>query len=109
MAYSEELALRVRQSLGEQAGVVEKKMFGGLCFMVRGNMCCGVTGDEIIARVGPEQYEDALTLPHARLMDFTGRPMRGFIAVRPEGLSSDEDLAAWIARCLNFTASLPPK
>ena len=66
MAYNEELTLRVRQSLGEQTGVVERKMFVGLCFMVHGSMCCGVMGDEIIVRVGAERYEDSLQLPHTR-------------------------------------------
>ena len=90
MAYNEELALRIRQSLGEQTGIVERKMFGGLCFMVHGNMLGGVMGDEIIVRVGAERYEDSLQLPHARPMDFTGRPMRGFVVVASEGIESEE-------------------
>ena len=109
MAYSEELALRVRQSLGEQPGVVERKMFGGLCFMVHGNMCCGVMGDEVIVRVGAERYKSALNLPNAREMDFTGRPMRGFVVVSSEGVSSDDGLDEWVQRGVEFIASLPPK
>ena len=105
MAFSEELALRVRQSLGEQAGITERKMFGGLCFMVNGNMLGGVMGSEIIVRVGAEGYENALELPHARQMDFTGRPMRGFVVVSPDGIDLDE----WVGRGLKFAASLPPK
>ena len=109
MAYSEELALRVRQSLGEQTGVVERKMFGGLCFMVHGNMCCGVMGDEVIVRVGAERYERALNLSNAREIDFTGRPMRGFVVVSSEGVSSDDGLDEWVQRGVEFAASLPPK
>ena len=109
MAYNEELALRIRQSLGEQTGIVERKMFGGLCFMAHGNMCCGVMGDEIIVRVGAERYEDSLHLPHARPMDFTGSPMRGFVVVASEGIESEEGLDEWVARGVNFAISLPPK
>ena len=109
MAYNEELALRIRQLLGEQTGIVERKMFGGLCFMAHGNMLGGVMGDEIIVRVGAERYEDALQLPHAREMDFTGRPMRGFVVVGIDGVSSDDDLASWVERGLEFALSLPPK
>ena len=109
MAYNEELALRIRQSLGEQTGVVERKMFGGLCFMAHGNMLGGVMGDEIIARVGTERYKDSLQVPHARPMDFTGRPMRGFVIVASEGIESEEGLDEWVARGVNFAISLPPK
>ena len=109
MAFSEELALRVRQSLGEQNGINERKMFGGLCFMLHGNMLGGVMGDEIIVRVGAERYEDALKQPHAREMDFTGRPMRGFVVVATAGIASDECLDDWVRRGAQFAASLPPK
>ena len=109
MAFNEELALRLRQALGEQNGVTERKMFGGLCFMVHGNMLGGVMGDEIIVRVGAERYEDALKQPHAREMDFTGRPMRGFVVVASEGIASDERLNEWVQRGVQFATSLPPK
>ena len=109
MAFNEELALRVRQSLGEQTGVTERKMFGGLCFMVHGNMLGGVMGDEIIVRVGADRYEDALKQPHTREMDFTGRPMRGFVVVASEGIASDERLDEWVRRGVQFATSLPPK
>ena len=109
MAFNEELALRIRQSLGEQTGVTERKMFGGLCFMVHGNMLGGVMGDEIIVRVGAERYKDALKQPHAREMDFTGRPMRGFVVVASEGIASDERLNEWVQRGAQFATSLPPK
>ena len=109
MAFSEELALRMRQCLGEQAGITERKMFGGLCFMVRGNMLGGVMGDEIIVRVGADHYEEALQFPHAREMDFTGRPMRGFVVVSSDGVASDDDLGEWAQRGLKFALSLPSK
>jgi len=109
LAFNEELALRIRQSIGMQTGVTERKMFGGLCFMVHGNMLGGVMGDEIIVRVGAERYEDALKQPHAREMDFTGRPMRGFVVVASEGIASDERLNEWVQRGAQFATSLPPK
>ena len=109
MAYNEELALRIRQSLGDQAGITERKMFGGLCFMAHGNMLGGVMDDEIIVRVGAEAYENALKLPHAREMDFTGRPIRGFVVVSPEGITFEDDLDQWVERGLKFALSLPPK
>ena len=109
MAYDEELALRVRQSLGDETGIVERKMFGGLCFMAHGNMLGGVMGDEIIVRVGADRYEDALKQPHAREMGFTGRPMRGFVVVASEGIASDERLNEWVRRGVQFATSLPPK
>ena len=109
MAYDEELALRVRQSLGDETGIVERKMFGGLCFMAHGNMLGGVMGDEIIVRVGADRYEDALKQPHAREMDFTGRPMRGFVVVASEGIASDERLDEWVRRGVQFATSLPAK
>lgn len=92
-----------------QTGVTERKMFGGLCFMVHGNMLGGVMGDEIIVRVGAERYEDALKQPHAREMDFTGRPMRGFVVVASEGIASDERLNEWVELGAQFATSLPPK
>lgn len=109
MAFSEELALRVRECLGEQAGITERKMFGGLCFMVGGNMLGGVMGDEVIVRVGADGYEDALELPHAREMDFTGRPMRGFVVVSSDGVTSEEGLNERVQRGLKFALSLPLK
>ena len=81
MAYDEGVAQRLRDVFGDRTDVVEKRMFGGLAFMVSGNMCCGVVGKELMARVGPEQYEQALKEPYAREMDFTGKPMKGFVYV----------------------------
>ena len=91
MAYDETLALRIREALDVHAGVVERKMFGGLAFMVNGNMCCGVMDDRLMVRVGPHAYGDALELPHAGLLNFTGRPMKGSVLVEAEGLQSDDD------------------
>jgi TfoX N-terminal domain len=109
MAYDEGVAQRVREGLADQEEFVEKRMFGGLCFMVGGHMCCGVTDGDLMARVGPDQYEAALTDPHARKMDFTGKPLKGFVYVEQEGFEADADLEAWITRCRTFVNSLPPK
>lgn len=84
-------------------------MFGGLAFMVNGHLCCGIAKDELMVRVGPEGHDDALRLPHARPMDFTGKPMRGMIYVGADGARDDETLAAWVGRGLDFVLSLPPK
>lgn len=109
MAYDEGLAERVRGVLSDRPDVVEKKMFGGIAFMVRGNMCVGVNQDNLMLRVGPDQQEAALTRPHARVMDFTKRPMKGFIYVDQAGLETDEDLAEWIEWGLRFVLTLPSK
>jgi TfoX/Sxy family transcriptional regulator of competence genes len=87
VAYDEKLAARVRTLLADRTNVTERKMFGGLTFMVAGHMCCGVNGDELIVRLDPDHEDDAFARPHARPMDFTGRPMRGFVTVKREGLS----------------------
>ena len=109
MAYDEGLAQRIREKLTGRDDVVEKKMFGGLCFMVRGHMSCGVMKDEIMVRVGKDAYEDALARPHAREMDFTGRALKGMVYVAAEGLESDADLAAWVGRGVANAESLPSK
>jgi hypothetical protein len=109
MAYDESMAYRVRAALAQQDGVTERKMFGGLAFMVNGHMCCGVMQDHLMVRVGPQQHEAALAQPHASEMDFTGRPMRGIVWVDPPGYAADEELAAWIGRGLAFVTGLPPK
>lgn len=108
MAYDEALAARVRALLASRSDVSERKMFGGLTFMVAGNMCCGVNGDELIVRLDPEREDEALARPHARPMDFTGRPMRGFVTVQPEGLEGAE-LDRWVRDAVARAASLPPK
>src|SRR6516165_2346649 len=84
-------------------------MFGGLCFMVDGAMCCGLTKADFMVRVGPDRYDDALAQPHARPMDFTGRPLAGMVYVAPEGIRSAAALATWVGRGVSFVSSLPPK
>ena len=107
--YDEGIAQRIREQLDEQAGLAEKRMFGGLAFLVNGNMAVGVVGDELMVRVGPDRYEEALRAPHARPMDFTKRPMRGFVFVAAAGFEEDEELHRWIERGVRFAASLPRK
>lgn len=109
MAYDEQLAQRVRQTLNSQDGIVEKKMFGGLAFMLHGNMSVGVEKDNLMVRCGPDRYEEALEKPHARPMDFTGRPMKGFVYVPPAGLAVDADLQEWVQMGVDFASSLPRK
>ena len=109
MAYDEKLSERVRALLEPQDAVTEKKMFGGLAFMLRGNMCCGVLKDELILRLGPEGGDRALDEPHTRPMDFTGRPMSNFVIVTPEGHASEEELERWVDRAVSYTSTLPPK
>ena len=109
MAYDELLANRTRQVLAHYSGMAERKMFGGLAFLLRGNMCCGVAGDQLMVRVGPEGYEAALLEPHTRVMDFTGRPITGFVYVDGDGLASDGDLRAWVERGARYAESLPAK
>lgn len=109
MAFDEGLAERIRNMLQGQDNVVEKKMFGGLCFMVSGHMVVGIVNDKLMARVGPNQYDECLSKPHTIKMDFTGRPMKGMIYVLPEGLQEDQDLKFWLETCLSFTSSLTPK
>jgi TfoX/Sxy family transcriptional regulator of competence genes len=109
MAYSEELANRVRAIAKVRPTVTEKKMFGGLAFMLNGNMFCGVTQDSLMARVGPGQYEASLAKPHVRLMDFTGRPMKGYVYVDPAAIAADQDLKSWVELCADYALTLPPK
>jgi len=106
--FDEELAARVRTLLSCYE-VTEKAMFGGLTFLLRGNMCCGVVNGDLMVRLGPRRYEDALTRRHARPMDFTGRPISGFVFVSTEGVKTDRALAAWVKRGVDFTLTLPPK
>jgi TfoX/Sxy family transcriptional regulator of competence genes len=109
MAYDEHLAARIRAVLADQPTLIEKKMFGGLTFMLHGNMCCGVVREELMVRVGPAQHTEALGMPYARQMDFTGRPMKNMVIVAPAGFEKDADLAAWVQRGVQFVATLPPK
>jgi TfoX/Sxy family transcriptional regulator of competence genes len=109
MSYNEELAVRIREQLAHRSDVVEKKMFGGLCFMVNGAMCCGLTQTSFMVRVGAEAYEEALARPHARPMDFTGRPLTGMVYVAPEGLETQAALARWVRLGLAFVTEPPAR
>ena len=109
MAYDEGLAERIRQMVVDRPGVSEKKMFGGLAFMLNDYMFCGVTNDELMARVGPGNYATSLAREHVREMDFTGRSMKGYVYVAPEGFESDQELTYWVELCAEFVLTLPPK
>lgn len=103
MAYNEHLADKLRQSLNERKiHFIEKKMMGGLCIMVDEKMCVGVIKDDLMARVGPHVYEESLKLPNARMMDFTKRPMKGYLYVNADGWDSDKELDYWLDQCLDF-------
>ena len=109
MAYDEGVAERVRDLLADEHGLTEKRMFGGLAFLVKGNMCVGVVKDKLMVRVGPDAYDRLLKQPHARKMDFTGRPMKGFLYVGPAGFESDEDLGRWVGNGKAYVGTLPDK
>lgn len=109
MAYDEAVADRIRKLLARQKSLAERKMFGGLAFMVNGHMAVGVNADNLMVRVGPDAHADALAQPHARPMDFTGRPMKGFVFVDPPGYADDKSLSTWVDRGVQFVTSLPPK
>lgn len=103
MAYSEYLADRIRQDLKDKRVVFEeKKMMGGLCFLVDGKMCAGVVAESLMARIGPEAHDLALGKKGCREMDFTGRPMKGYVFVDSEGIDTDKDLAEWLQLCIDF-------
>ena len=109
MAYDEGVAERLREAYADTRDVAEKRMFGGIAFMVGGHMSCGVVNDTLMVRVGPDLYEDALARPHAREMDFTGKSLKGFVYVDPAGFESDAALASWVNLSVGFVSSLPPK
>jgi TfoX/Sxy family transcriptional regulator of competence genes len=109
MAFDEVLASRIRDLLSGTDGLAEKRMFGGIAFLLNGNMCCGVHGDDVILRVDPESAEDALRQPHVRIFDMTGRPMKGWLLVGSEAVASDDELRSWAKRGVDFAASLPAK
>jgi TfoX/Sxy family transcriptional regulator of competence genes len=114
MPFDEQIAHRIRKVLAEEVTdsevtIKDRRMFGGLAIMVNGHMCCGLAGKDLVVRVTVCEYEEGLSQPHARPMDFTGRPMRGFVYVDPAGFSSDAQLRAWIRRGLLFVLSLPAK
>lgn len=108
MAYDEGLAQRLREALEEHHGLTEKKMFGGLCFLLDGKMCVGIVKDQLMVRVGGERHAEALKQPHARPMDFTGRPMKGFVYVAPNGLDSERQLGWWVDLGVSYARSVEP-
>jgi len=96
MAYDAGLAERVREALQDMPGISERRMFGGLAFLLHGHMFVGISGESLMARIGPERYVEALAKEHVRVMDFTGRPMKGYVFVDPKGLEADADLEFWV-------------
>jgi hypothetical protein len=109
VAYDEGLATRLRELVGGERGLAEKKMFGGLAMLLDGNMAVGVNGDNLIVRTDPTQQEELLTEPGARIFDMTGRPMKGWLLVEPSGCAKDRDLRRWVARGVAYARSLPAK
>ena len=109
MAYDEKLAARVRKALAPKSAVTEREMFGGIAFMLHGNMVVGVVEQELLARVGADLGAEALSRPHARVMDFTGKPMKGYVFVEPDGLKTAAALAGWIRLASGYVGTLPRK
>lgn len=109
MTFNEITAVKVRNLLEKTPGLSERRVFGGVAFMVGGNMCCGVIEDQLVVRLGPESYESALREPHTSPMDLTGRPLAGFVSVAPEGFDTQDALHKWIDRGLDFVRTLPAR
>jgi hypothetical protein len=109
MAFDESLAARIRDTLSRKKGVGEKRMFGCICFMLDGNALAGVWKDRLIARLGPDEGEAALLEPHVKVFDITGKPMRNWVLVEPEGVENDDQLKGWIERATKFVRTLPKK
>jgi TfoX/Sxy family transcriptional regulator of competence genes len=110
MAYDEDLANRIREQLADQDAITERAMFGGLAFLLNGNMCVSASGQGgLLARIEPADTDDALARPHAALMEMRGRTMDGWIRVAPEGVETDADLASWVQQSVAYAKSLPPK
>ncbi len=109
MAFDQKLAERIRKRLGKRRGMVEKQMFGGLAFLLNGNLCCGVHGQELIVRIAPAETDQDLSQRHTHIFDLPDRPMKGWILVRPAGLTTDAALAKWIRAGMKYVTSLPSK
>jgi TfoX/Sxy family transcriptional regulator of competence genes len=109
MPYDELLATRIRAAIGPLPNLEEKKMFGGVCVLMNGNMACGVYKNDLIVRVGTEKYQEALSRPHTKLFDITRKAMKGWVMVEPEGCATEDDLKAWVAQGVAFARSLPGK
>ena len=105
-SYDRELAERIRKVLYRRRNVGEKEMFGGIAFLVRGKMFCGIAKGELMVRVGPARHDEALGKPHVRPMDFTGRPMKGYVFVAPQGLRTEKSLRSWVERGFEFASAL---
>jgi TfoX/Sxy family transcriptional regulator of competence genes len=109
MAFDETLAARIREALARKKGIEAKKMFGCICFFLNGNALAGVWKDRLIARLGSDEGEVALREPHVRAFDITGRPMKNWVAVEPEGIKDDDQLKQWIELATKFVRTLPKK
>jgi TfoX/Sxy family transcriptional regulator of competence genes len=109
MAYNQEFAQRIRDVLGPLPGLEAKKMFGGMCYLLNGNMLCGVVDQRMIVRLGKERQAEAMTRPHTRPFDYTGKAMSGWLMVDAQGCATEEDLADWVQVCLDYVRGLPPK
>lgn len=108
MAYDLDLADRIRRALGARAAVTEKAMFGGLSFLLNGKTFCGIVKRELMVRVGPDRYEESLALPHVRPMDFTGKPLKGYVYVGPEGCLTQPMVRSWVDKGKAFVETLKP-
>jgi TfoX/Sxy family transcriptional regulator of competence genes len=109
MAYDEVLASRIRDRIGDHRALTEKPMFGGLAFMIGGNMAVGVHHDELMVRVGKDTHDEAVARPGARIFDLSSKPMRGWIVVAPAGFTDDDELDDWVERGRRYAEGLPPK
>jgi TfoX/Sxy family transcriptional regulator of competence genes len=109
MPFDQSLAQRIRAELNKPPDLQEKKMFGGVAFLVQGNMACGVHGQALIVRVGPQRYEEALSQPYTKPFDLTGRPMSGWVMVTAQGYETESDLRSWVRKGVEFARSLPAK
>jgi TfoX/Sxy family transcriptional regulator of competence genes len=109
MSYDPTLARRIQDALAALPGLTEKKMFGGVGYLVHGNMACGIYGDGLIVRLGLAGYATALQQPHVRVFDLTGRPMKGWVVIEPAGCATDEALRSWVAQGVAFAQTLPEK
>ena len=107
MPFDQALASRIRRDTASRGAFVEKQMFGGIGFLLNGNLCVGVWKDSVVARVGPTEYQAALSEPHVREFDITDRPMTGWVAVGPPGVERNDQLADWIGRATRFVRALP--
>lgn len=109
MAYNTAVADDVRARIGSHPGLTEREMFGGIAFMINGNMAVGVSGEELMVRVGKDAHDEAVALPGARMFDMSARPMRGWVSVAPEGFATYDHFEGWVDRGVTFAETLPPK